>query len=991
MTDFADVEIHILPLWGAQYPVQIRLNGQQEFKGLLSADIEQWSASGDPKVDGAALFDRLLADPALQRAWGTISGQATQRRIRLYIDPEAAILHTLPWELLRDKNVVLAAHADTPFSRYLPGERPWREAVKRLPIRILVVISNPSDLEKYNLPLAKIEVEKQALDEAFATVVPGKVKVDYLEPPATLSCIEDALRDGDYQILHILSHGAFNSRTHETALYLEDADQRARRVGDSDFAAMLARKGIQPHVVVLAACQSATRTSADAFRGLAPKLIAAGVPAVVAMQDFVTVQSARLFSGEFYRRLLEHDTVDLAANEARDKLLTEDRHDAAVPVLFMRLQDGRLWQAPSSRSMELNAFHQLPAPPLDFVGRTTELNAILNHLQHGAVITGLRGLGGIGKTTLALVIAERMKDQYPDAQFYIDLHGASDHPLSPAEALAHVIRAYHPTAKLPEGEAELRGLYCSMLNDQRAIILLDDARDAAQVRPLLPPARSACLLFITSRQHFALPGLHATDLDTLPAEDARKLLLEIAPHLDRVIPSREAARNLLANHPEILRRLTTAQNDTVQVVDVIAYFCGYLPQALRAAGSLLAVALDLNPLDYAAQLRDERTRLERLGVDPAIGVSVEASLNLSYALLSPEARQVFDQLSVFPASFDAAAEEVICTDEGHKHLSTLLQLSLAQYNTATKRYSLHDLVRLFAATRLAPSPALGEGRGEGERTAAQRRHAEYYKNILSAADDLYLQGNEAITRGLAMFDAEWPNIQTGQAWAVAHTAEDPTAAQLCDDYPDAGAYVLTLRLHQRERIRWLEAALKAVRQRKDRSAEGAHLGNLGIAYADLGETRKAIEFYEQILIIHREIGDRRGEGADLGNLGSAYYSLGETRKAIEFYEQALAVMRDIGDKRAEGSILGNLGLAYADLGETRQAIEFYEQHLVIARDIGDRRGEGNASFNMALALDELDEREKAIAHAEAALKIYEQIEDPHADMVRQRLAKWKGT
>ena len=91
MIDFADVEIHILPRRDTQYPVQIRLNGQQEFKGNLSADIEQWSISGDPKVDGAALFDRLLADPAVQRAWGAIGGQATQRRIRLYIDPEAAV------------------------------------------------------------------------------------------------------------------------------------------------------------------------------------------------------------------------------------------------------------------------------------------------------------------------------------------------------------------------------------------------------------------------------------------------------------------------------------------------------------------------------------------------------------------------------------------------------------------------------------------------------------------------------------------------------------------------------------------------------------------------------------------------------------------------------------------------------------------------------------------------------------------------------------
>ena len=129
-----------------------------------------------------------------------------------------------------------------------------------------------------------------------------------------------------------------------------------------------------------------------------------------------------------------------------------------------------------------------------------------------------------------------------------------------------------------------------------------------------------------------------------------------------------------------------------------------------------------------------------------------------------------------------------------------------------------------------------------------------------------------------------------------------------------------------------------------RSATGAAKGQpwatWALAYADLGDARRAIEFYEQALAIAREIGDRRGEGNALGNLGIAYADLGETRRAIEFYEQRLAIAREIGDRRGEGNALGNLGIAYADLGETRRAIEFYEQALAIAREIGDRRGEG---------------------------------------------------
>ena len=194
----------------------------------------------------------------------------------------------------------------------------------------------------------------------------------------------------------------------------------------------------------------------------------------------------------------------------------------------------------------------------------------------------------------------------------------------------------------------------------------------------------------------------------------------------------------------------------------------------------------------------------------------------------------------------------------------------------------------------------------------------------------------------------------------------------------------------RTAIEFYEQQLAIAREIGERSGEGSAIGNLGNAYSRLGDTRKAIEFYLKALVIRREIGDRRAEGIVLGSLGNACADLGDARKAIEFYEQRLAIAREIGDRRGEGSALGNLGLAYADLGDTRKAIEFYEQQLVIVREIGDRRGEGNAGWNSALALDSLGERTKAIRCAEDALRIYEAIDDPNADMVRAKLAEWRG-
>jgi tetratricopeptide (TPR) repeat protein len=627
------------------------------------------------------------------------------------------------------------------------------------------------------------------------------------------------------------------------------------------------------------------------------------------------------------------------------------------------------------------ALHQLPPPPQDFTGRVAELTELADKIdQGGATISGLRGQGGVGKTALALKLAEQLKPHYPDAQFYLDLKGASEQqPLPVSDALSHVIRAYYPTAKLPEGEADLRALYLSVLNGQRALLLMDNARDAAQVAPLIPPA--GCVLLVTSRQHFTLPGLYAKDLDTLPPEDARELLLRIAERI--------------AEH-----------------ADEIARLCGYLPLALRLAASALAERRNLSAADYVRRLTDAQRRLDL----------IEASLSLSYDLLTPELQKLWRALAVFPATFDDAAAAFVWEieqDAAQDALGDLVNHSLLDFDESTARYSLHDLARLFADHRLS----------DEERLISQARHAAHYFYVLGKVDEFYLQGGDAIMQGLSLFDAEWTNIQAGQTWAASH-ADDDTAARLCARYPNAGIYVLNLRLHPREQVRWLEEALSAARKSNDRSIEGSALGNLGLAYADLGETRRAVEFHERDLAIRREIGDRRGEGNALNNLGIAYAALGETRRAIEFYEQALEIdretgnrrgegnvlvclgsaylymretrravefyeqaleiYREIGDRRGEGDVLSGLGIAYKNLGETSRAVEFYEQQLIITREIGDRRGEGNALWNMSLALDALGERNRAIALAEDALRIYEQIEDPNAAKVRKKLAEWRG-
>jgi tetratricopeptide (TPR) repeat protein len=635
----------------------------------------------------------------------------------------------------------------------------------------------------------------------------------------------------------------------------------------------------------------------------------------------------------------------------------------------------------SPDSPVIRPLHQAPRPPADFTGRDAELQELLSAIAVGGVtISGLQGMGGIGKTSVALKLVELLKPRYPDAQFFLDLKGASNQPLATGDALAHVVRSYHPTAKLPESETELRGLYLSVLEGQRALLLMDNAADAQQVEPLIPPA--GCLLLVTSRQHFRLPGLAAKNLDTMTPEDARALLLEIEPRIG-------------------------------SEADEFATLCGHLPLALRLAGSAMAKYRNLSPAEYLQRLHDRQRRLQL----------IEASLSLSYELLREEWRQRWRWLAVFPDTFATDAAAAVWEVEASEALDTLGELmaaSLVEWNESTGRYRLHDLARLFADAKFDGA----------ERDVAVKRFAIHYRNVLATADKLYLQGSGSVLRGLSLFDLEWNNIQAGHASVAAQReTAAPDVMSLGMTYPAAGAYVLHLRQHSHERIRWQEIALAAARKLQNRKYEGYALGNLGLAYAALGEPRRAIQFHEQALLIDREIGYRRGEGQDLGNLGVAYAALGDTRKAvqfseqclsiareigdregegnavgnlglayrnlgetrqaIQFHEQYLAIAREIGDRRGEGNALGNLGVAYADLGETRQAIQFYEQALLIDREIGDRRGEGTDLWNISLALNQLGERAQAIQHAAQALSIREQIEDPNAAKVREQLAAWR--
>ncbi len=680
-----------------------------------------------------------------------------------------------------------------------------------------------------------------------------------------------------------------------------------------------------------------------------------------------TTRELRTTKGEF------DDSGQL--RHVQDKPITKStvfirRNDGIYPATEAERQALR---NDKSSNLVARRLHQLPADLPDFAGRAgtvADIEQLIASTRRVLIV----GMGGIGKSALVVHVAHRIKHNFPDGQLYLDLRGTGDSSLSASEALIRLLRAVHPGRELPKDEAELAILFRSEMHDKRMLIVLDDAAGRAQVSPLLVSEPGIAVL-ITSRRAFPLPGLGHLRLDTFTPDESRAFLVSLCPRLQVEL----------------------------EPVDEIAQLCGHLPLALRAAGSLLAISDDLDGATYARRLRTKYRRLERIGAE-GVDVSVEASLGLSYAHLGKDSARVFRKLAVFASSFYAQAEEYICEDPDHTHLSELLRCSLIEWDRDSCRYWLHDLVRVFARSRLEPR----------EWDFVQQRYAAHYAEVVDRIGTLYSEGAEAVKYAVQLFDIEWRNIEAGQTWTARHSKDSDTAATLCITYALEAPYILDLRLQPEVRLRWLRPALAAARRHHDLSAQNSILGDLGQAYLHLGETQRAIQCYErqlaiarkdddlhnmgvalsnlgiaysylgdchraaayheQHLAIARQIGDRQGEGVALGNLGNARMGLGEISGAVKLYQQDLAIAREVGDLVGQGAVLDSLGRAYLHLGDFAHAIECCEQAVTILREIGDRGGEANALMNLGHAHGESGNLYRAVELGEQALQMFHKLD-----------------
>ncbi|MFI9005277.1 BTAD domain-containing putative transcriptional regulator [Streptomyces sp. NPDC053541] len=609
---------------------------------------------------------------------------------------------------------------------------------------------------------------------------------------------------------------------------------------------------------------------------------------------------------------------------------------------------------------------QLPATVPDFTGRAAFVRELGDRLAtaEGSVmaVSALAGIGGVGKTTLAVHVAHEARPHFPDGQLYVDLQGAGARAAAPEAVLGAFLRALGtPDSAIPDSLDERAALYRSTLDGRRVLVLLDNARDAAQIRPLLP-GTAGCAALVTSRIRMVdLAGAHLVDLDVMSPEEALQLFTRIVGE-ERVRAEREAA------------------------LDVVAA-CGFLPLAIRIAASRLAARRTWTVSVLAAKLGDERRRLDEL---QAGDLAVKATFELGYGQLEPAQARAFRLLGLAdgPDISLAAAAAVLDLPEWETEdlLEALVDTSLVE-SAAPGRYRYHDLVRLYAracAERDEQPPA--------ERESALSRLLDFY---LSTAAQVY-----AIERpGDRLVDHLEPTHYEGLTFTDRHAAQDWLYAEA-------------------------NCLLACVRQ--SASAPGTLRRAVDLLWAalDLGESGANAKEFEAVGCLvrdaARDFGDARAQGRALMALAGVHHTAGRFTEAdrdaelalphaeaagdplpacwaanargiIALYQNrfdegevhlALAIerFRGVGDRPGEASALCNLSRIHLAKGRTTKAIELAEEGTRIYDSMGHALRGANGRYALGLALTEARRLVEAAERLGEALEVFRDS--------RQRL--WEG-
>lgn len=592
------------------------------------------------------------------------------------------------------------------------------------------------------------------------------------------------------------------------------------------------------------------------------------------------------------------------------------------------------------RAAEWTAIQQAPAAPPDFVGRAGELARIEDALtgpdhepRRASRIVVVAGIAGVGKTALALAAAHRLRARYPDGQLYADLRGAAPTAPEPMRVLGRFLRALGvPDRRIGTDVAEATSLFRSELADRRVLVVLDNARDADEIRPLLPGAGGSDVLVTSRRRLAGLAGATVVDLGPLDRDGSVALIATTAG-----------------------QRRTDADPGAA---DALAEACGRLPLALRIASARLATRQAWTVADLVHRLRDDRHRLTELSTSES---SVLGSFQLSYTDLGAQAARAFRLCSLHPGDdFGAEGTGVLLglpVSEAERLLEDLLEANMLMQYTAD-RYRFHDLLGLYAQRLLAD---------DAETEAARARLHDWYADAVTAAMEwVYPQlvrldthpererffASEA--EALAWLDAEVPSLVA----VVVHAAESAEPALSWRITDQLRGYFLV----RRQADSWLsaaEAGLAAATAAGDDVARTAMLISRGQALWAVGRDEEALTDCVEGERLAGATGWATAAAYLAHHIGWLYLEKGRLADADDWLSRALASADDDRFGHVRAVALNGLGVLRLCQGELRAAAEL----LTAAIEINDATGRETSALanrgNLASALRQLGEEDRA--------------------------------
>ena len=611
---------------------------------------------------------------------------------------------------------------------------------------------------------------------------------------------------------------------------------------------------------------------------------------------------------------------------------------------------------------------QLPAPARHFAGRASELSALTALLEGAAweapgtvVISAIGGTAGVGKTALAVHWAHQVASRFPDGQLYVNLRGfdPSGNPVAPADAVRRFLDALCvPVRQIPSSPEAQQDLYRSLLADRRMLIVLDNARNTEQVRPLLPGP--SCLVLVTSRNQLtslvAAEGAHPVTLDLLTPAEADELLAQLL------------GRERLAAEPGVAAELTG--------------LCARLPLALSIAAARAAMQPGLPLATLAGQLRDVGRRLDAL--DAGDLASVRAVFSWSYDNLGEPGARMFRLLGVHPGpditAAAAASLAAIPLDQARHALTKLTRASLLA-EPAPGRYAFHDLLRAYA-TELATATDT-----PADRQAATTRMLDHYLHTAARAARLRNQAKEPVAlapprpgaapeqpaddrQALAWFEAEHQVLLAALTLA-AESGFDTHAWQL----PWAMESFLQPRGHWLEWAAAQRTALAAATRLGDTAAQALSGRLLAKACTDLRDNDQALDHFASGLTLYHRLGNRLGEARSHQGLGVLAQRQGRYADALGHAEQALRLCQAIGDKASEAEALNDVGWYHGLLSDYQQARAFCRQALTLSAEAGHRRLEGCVWDSVGYAEHHLGNLAEAAACYQRALSLFREVGD----------------